>query len=100
MQRTCAHKWMNKLSKFVYGKLACVKENPYSAKVDALELAASKGIVGRTTVSMNWTSQIPQGVNHQQKSIHGQVRGSCCICSRGLPHLASVGGETLGPVEA
>jgi hypothetical protein len=41
-----------------------------------------------------------QGLNHQPKSIHGGSHGSSCICSRGWPCQASMGGEALGPVKA
>ena len=37
--------------------------------------------------------------NDQPKSTHGGTHGCSCICSRGLPYLASEGGEALGPVE-
>lgn len=33
------------------------------------------------------------------ESIHRLVHGSCYVSSRGVLHLASVGGEMLGPVE-
>jgi hypothetical protein len=46
-------------------------------------------------------SELPEAKpNHQTKSIHGLVHDFSCICSRGWPHLASVGGKALGPVEA
>jgi hypothetical protein len=35
-----------------------------------------------------------------QKTTHGGTHGSSCICSRGWTYLASMGGETLGPVKA
>jgi hypothetical protein len=38
--------------------------------------------IERTTIS---TSQTPQGLNYQPKSIHGATHGSSCICSRGWP---------------
>jgi hypothetical protein len=34
------------------------------------------------------------------KSVHGGIHDSRYICSRGWPCLKSVGGETLGPMEA
>jgi len=39
-----------------------------------------------------WTPYSSEGLNHQTKGIYGLVHGSCYICSRGLPHLPSVGG--------
>jgi hypothetical protein len=33
------------------------------------------------------------------KSIHEWVHGSRYTCSRGLPYLASMGGEVFGPME-
>jgi hypothetical protein len=55
----------------------------------------------RTTLSTNQDlphphPQAPRGLNHQLKSTHQGTRGSNRICSRGLPYLLSVGGETLG----
>jgi hypothetical protein len=47
----------------------------------------------------NWTPHNSQRLSHQPKSIHGVVCGSCYIHSRGLPYLASLGGDALGPVE-
>jgi hypothetical protein len=44
-----------------------------------------------------WSSQ---GLNHQPKNTNGGTHGSSCICSRRWPFLASMGRETLGPVEA
>jgi hypothetical protein len=41
-----------------------------------------------------------QGLNHQAKSTHGGIHGSCCICSRGWPSQSSMGGEVHGPVKA
>jgi hypothetical protein len=38
--------------------------------------------------------QSSQGVNHQPMSIHGGTLGSSCICNRGWPYLASMGGAT------
>lgn len=54
---------------------------------------------GRTTVSINSTPQSSQGLNYQSKCIYGLVHSFCCICSRGLPYLASMGGEVLGHIE-
>jgi hypothetical protein len=54
----------------------------------------------RTTILTNQTPQSSQGLNHQPKSIHGWVHGFSYICSRGLPYLASMGWEALGPVKA
>jgi hypothetical protein len=57
--------------------------------------------IGRTKISTNETSlQRSQGQKHQPKSVHGWVHGSSYICNRGLPHLESVRGEALGPMEA
>jgi hypothetical protein len=52
----------------------------------------------RTTLSTNQTPRKSEGLNHQPKSIHGWVYVSHYICSKGLPYLASVGGEALHPV--
>jgi hypothetical protein len=57
-------------------------------------------LIGRTTISTNQTPQSSQGLSHQPKSTHGLVHDSHYLCSRGQPHLASVGGEVFGPVEA
>ena len=56
--------------------------------------------IGRTTISSNLTPQNCQGLNHQPKSSHGETHDSSCICRKGLPYLASVGGEDLDSVEA
>jgi hypothetical protein len=57
--------------------------------------------IGRTTISTNGTSpQSSQGLNHHPKRIYGLVHSSSYVWSRGLPHLASVREEALGPVEA
>jgi hypothetical protein len=55
--------------------------------------------IGRTTISTNQTPQSSQGLNHQPKSTHGETHGSIWMCSRGLPYLASKGGEPLDIVE-
>ena len=55
--------------------------------------------IGRTTISTNWVTQSSQGLNHQPKSIHGGIHGSRYICNRRWPYLASMEGETLGPVK-
>ena len=55
--------------------------------------------IGRT-IATNLTTQSSPGLNYQPKSTHGGSHGSSRICSRGWPYLASMGGETLGPVEA
>jgi hypothetical protein len=55
--------------------------------------------IGRTTISANQTPQSYQILNHQPKSIHGETNGSSCICSRGWPCWASMGGEALGLVK-
>jgi hypothetical protein len=54
--------------------------------------------IGRTTISTNQKPQSSQGLNHQPRSIYEGTHGSSCIRSRGLPYLASVGGETLGSI--
>jgi len=67
--------------------------------------------IGRMRVSTNHTpdfcphSPSPTellGTNPPTKEYtpHGGAHGSSCICSRGLPYLASVRGEPLGPMEA
>jgi hypothetical protein len=56
--------------------------------------------IGRTTISANQTPQSSQGLNHQPKITHGDSYGSSCICSRGWPCWASMGGEALDPVKA
>ena len=55
--------------------------------------------IERTTMSTNQIHQSSQGLNHQPKSTHGGTHGSSCICSKGWPCLASMGGEGLGPVK-
>jgi hypothetical protein len=55
--------------------------------------------IGRT-MSTNGTTQSSQGPNHQPKSIYGGSHDSRYICNRRWPYLASMEGETLGPVEA
>jgi hypothetical protein len=52
----------------------------------------------KTAISTKWNTQSSQGLNHQPKSTHGGTHGSSYICSSGLPHLASMGREDLGPV--
>jgi hypothetical protein len=57
--------------------------------------------IGRTTL----TNQTPppnsaKRLTHQTKNTHGGSHGSSCICSRGKPYLASVGGDVLDHVEA
>ena len=57
-------------------------------------------LIGITIITnQNPFPQSSQGLNHQPKSTGG-THGSNCINSRGLPYLASLGGEALGPVEA
>jgi len=51
----------------------------------------------RTTIPTNESSQ---GLNHHPKSTHALTNGSSCICSRGWPCWASMGGEALGPAKA
>jgi hypothetical protein len=45
------------------------------------------------TISNNQTLQSSQGLNHQPRSTHGGIHGFSCICSRGWPCWASIGGE-------
>jgi hypothetical protein len=56
--------------------------------------------IGRTTISINQTSQSFQGPNHQAKSIHGGTHSSSHICSRGCPCWPSLWEEALSPVKA
>jgi hypothetical protein len=56
--------------------------------------------IGRPTILTNQTPQSSQGLNYQPKNTHGGTNGSSCICSRGWPCQASMGGEALGPVKA
>jgi hypothetical protein len=44
-------------------------------------------------------TQSSLGLNHQSKKTHGGTHGSSCICSRGWPYWASMGGEALGLVK-
>jgi hypothetical protein len=55
--------------------------------------------VGRT-ISTNGITQSSQGINHQPKSTYEGIYGSRYIFNRGWPCLASMRGETFGPVEA
>jgi hypothetical protein len=41
-----------------------------------------------------------QELNLQSKSIQRGTHDFSCVCSRGWPYLASMGGEALGPVKA
>ena len=41
----------------------------------------------------------PKGKNHQPKCTHGSTNGSSFIYTRGLPYVASTGGESLGTVK-
>ena len=52
--------------------------------------------VGGTTISNNKTIQSFEGENHQPKCTHGCTNGSSFIYRRGLPYMASTGGESLG----
>jgi hypothetical protein len=57
-------------------------------------------LIGKTTIS---TSQIPPklpGTKPLTKEYTGGTRGSNHICSRGIPYLPSLGGESLDPEEA
>jgi len=51
----------------------------------------------RTTIPTNQSSQ---WLNHHPKSTCGQTHGSSCICSRGWPCWATMGGEALGHAKA
>jgi hypothetical protein len=44
--------------------------------------------------------QSSQGLNHQTKSTHRGTHASSCICSKGWPSWASMGGEALVPGKA
>jgi len=46
------------------------------------------------------TSQSSQGLNHYPKITHGQTHVSSCMCSKGCPCWAPMGGEALGPAKA
>ena len=63
-------------------------------KQQGLEETTSHGL---PTPSPPQSSQV---LNNQPKSTNEGTHGSICICNRGLPYLASMGGEALGPVEA
>ena len=52
-------------------------------------------IIGKTTISTNQTPQSSQELKLQPNKTHGATHGSSCICSRGWPYLASMGGEAL-----
>ena len=56
--------------------------------------------VGGTTISNNKTTQSSQGSNHQTKSSHRSTNVCSFIYSRGLPYMASTGGESLGTMKA
>jgi hypothetical protein len=49
-----------------------------------------------TILSTNQSLKSSQVLSHQQRSIHGPG----CICCRGWPCYASMGGEVLGPMTA
>ena len=53
--------------------------------------------MGVATVSTSQIPQSSQGLDHQPKSTHGGIHGSCYICGRGWPCWTSVGGLALGP---
>jgi hypothetical protein len=55
--------------------------------------------IGRT-ISTNGTTRGFPELNHQPKSIHGEIHGSKYIFSRGLLYLTSMRRKVLGPVEA
>jgi hypothetical protein len=63
------------------------------------ELKELKGLAAhRKNNSINQPDHPPpilQGLSHQPKSTHGGIKGSTCICSRGLPYWTSIGGEPL-----
>jgi len=48
--------------------------------------------IGRTAIS----TRFPELPGTKPKSTHGTTHGSSCVCSRGLPCLASMGGKALG----
>jgi len=54
----------------------------------------------RTRASTNQSPQSSQGLNHHPKRLQGWIYSFICICSRGWPCWASMGGEALGPVKA
>jgi hypothetical protein len=56
--------------------------------------------IERTKISINKSPQSSQELNHQLNSTHGGTHGSSCICSRGWPCMASIGGEAICPVNA
>ena len=56
-------------------------------------------LIGRTTISTSQTPPELPGTKPPTKEYTGGTHGSSWICSRGLPYLASLGGEPLGPVE-
>jgi hypothetical protein len=59
--------------------------------------------IGRTTLSTNQnlpTLRAPGTKSPTKEYTRGGTHGSSCICSRGWPCLASMGGEALGPVNA
>ena len=56
--------------------------------------------IARTILSTNQTLKSSQGLNHLPKSTHGGTNGFSCICSKGWPCWASMGGEALGPVKS
>jgi hypothetical protein len=67
--------------------------------LQSVESLKHKIPIGRTTISTNQNSPEIPG-DHQPKSTHGGSHGSSSMCSRGWPSQTSMGGETLGPVEA
>jgi hypothetical protein len=58
-----------------------------------------KGVFNPTRRKTISTNQRPQELKHQPTSTHGGTHGSNCICSKGLPNLASIRGEAFGPVK-
>jgi hypothetical protein len=54
--------------------------------------------MGRAT-SAGLTTQYPQGLDHQPRSVQGGTQDSRYICSRGWLCLTAMEGEALGLVE-
>jgi hypothetical protein len=54
--------------------------------------------IGRTMLA-GQTTQSSQGLDHEPRSVQGEIHGFRYMCSRGWPSLTSMGREALGPVE-
>jgi hypothetical protein len=87
-------------SRYSQSDIRLSRGNPMEELGEGLKELKSIASLGRRTLSTNWTPQSSHGLNHQSKSTHGGTHGSGCLCSRGWPYLASMGGEALGPVES